>query len=94
MGQRANSGRNATLDEQKRRAAGRRERSPEREAIADASNRKPAKGKTGGAFGTGAKRPRRGTAVSQGAGGGGSAQSAARGSVLSVGRSTKRARKR
>jgi hypothetical protein len=57
MAQRANNrGRNATLDEKKRRAAGRKERTPEREAIRDPSGRRPTKGKTGGAFGSAAKK--------------------------------------
>jgi hypothetical protein len=54
MGQQANNGgRHAELDEKKLRAAGRRERSPERQAIADQFDEKPAKGATGGAFGPG-----------------------------------------
>jgi len=48
MGQANNSKRNATLDERKRRAAGRDDPGkPERDAILDA----PARGQTGGAFG-------------------------------------------
>jgi len=75
MAQQANNrGRNATLDEKKRRAAGRKEHTPEREAISDQSNRKPMKGQTGGA--------------------GGPAPRASRESALTVGRSTRRARKR
>ena len=54
MGQQANNrGRNAELDEKKSRAAGRRGRSPQRQAIADQFDEKPAKGTTGGAHGRG-----------------------------------------
>lgn len=54
MGQRANSGRNATLDEKKRRAAGRsKQESPQRRQVRDARSEDFAKGKTAGAFGKG-----------------------------------------
>ena len=48
MGQAANSNRNASLDDQKARAAG---RNTERKAIREAVNPPTMKGKTGGAFG-------------------------------------------
>lgn len=52
MGQAANTGRRAELDDRKRRAAGRsNERSPEIEQIRDFQQPLLAKGATGGAFG-------------------------------------------
>jgi len=52
MGQLANSGRNASLDQKKRRAAGRDgTNSPEIEAIKDAVGLTRQKGRAGGAFG-------------------------------------------
>ena len=55
MGQRADSNRNASLDDQKSRAAGRRGRTGQNKAgqgqIRDAAAAQPMKGKTGGAFG-------------------------------------------
>ena len=55
MGQAANSGRNATLDDQKARAAGRMGRqgqhSPERESIRDAQGATSTRGRIDGAFG-------------------------------------------
>ncbi len=55
MGQMSDSGRNASLDEQKKGAAGRRGRTgqadPSRQQIKDPQNMEPAKGKTGGALG-------------------------------------------
>ena len=47
MGQRANSGRNAALDDKKERAAGRDQNSPEQQAITDRQPTPP----VGGAFG-------------------------------------------
>jgi hypothetical protein len=76
MGQRANSGRHASLDEKKERMAGRRGRTgqsaPGAEAIRDAGSPVPMKGKTAGAHGRD-DHPNRGAggAISQGAGGGG-----------------------
>jgi len=58
MGQRADTKRNADLDEKKERAAGRGGRTgqsaPGRQEIRDAADPLPAKGKTGGANGSGA----------------------------------------
>jgi hypothetical protein len=50
MGQAGNSNRRASLDEQKERAAGRRN---ERELIKQAVQPRDMKGRTGGAFGAG-----------------------------------------
>jgi len=61
MGQQANSGRQATLDEKKRRAAGRKQNEPETRQI---QNREAPPG-AGGAFGKGGmanRPPRRGGA--------------------------------
>lgn len=53
MGQSANTGRRAELDNRKRRAAGRtNDRNPEIEQIRDFEQPQPAKGATGGAFGS------------------------------------------
>lgn len=64
MGQQANSHRNAKLDEQKARAAGRRGRTgqnaPGRKAILDAASPVPAKGQTGGVTGQSRSAQRRG----------------------------------
>ena len=82
MGQARNSGRNATLDEKKQRAAGRRkQRGPEREMIADWQKPLAAKGKTGGASGRGGVANRRAAPLAKSA-------------SFMVGRSTKPARKR
>ena len=51
MGQARNSGRRASLDDQKRRAAGREQNMPESRAIRDAYTELPARGRAGGAFG-------------------------------------------
>ncbi|MGB7157035.1 MAG: hypothetical protein WBD40_03145 [Tepidisphaeraceae bacterium] len=52
MGQLANSGRNPSLDDKKRRGAGRRRaNSPEVDAIKDAVGLARPKGRAGGAFG-------------------------------------------
>jgi len=59
MGQRANSGRQATLDEKKRRAAGRKQNEPEMRQIA----KREGPPKAGGAYGRGGKAGRRGGAV-------------------------------
>jgi hypothetical protein len=59
MGQQANSGRNATLDEKKERAAGRQQQhSSQAERIKDAYDENFSKGKTGGAGGQTAKADR------------------------------------
>src|SRR3982751_1964583 len=93
MGQRENSNRKAQLDEEKERGAGRRNtRSPEREAIKDAMDPVPMKGKTGGARGKDNRAERRGIgSASPGAGG---AQSRPKANSLTTGRSTRPARKR
>ena len=53
MGQSANTGRRAELDNRKRRAAGRtNDRNPEVEQIRDFEQPQRAKGATGGAFGS------------------------------------------
>lgn len=57
MGQAANSNRRASLDDQKQRAAGRRN---ERETIKDAVKPRDEKGRAGGAFGRGGKANRGG----------------------------------
>ena len=63
MGQRADSNRNAALDEQKSRAAGRRGRTGQNKAgqgqIREAAAPQPMKGKTGGAFGKAGEAERR-----------------------------------
>ena len=92
MGQAANSNRNASLDDQKTRAAG---RNTNRKAIREAVSPPPMKGKTGGAFGAEGNANRTPTGLSQGAGGGGGAQSQAKDEVRDpAGRSTRPARKR
>lgn len=55
MGQKANGGRQASLDEKKSRSAGRRNEAG-RDAILDAKDERPARGKTGGASGGGGSR--------------------------------------
>lgn len=94
MGQAANSNRNASLDEKKARARGRAgDRSPSKEAIKDAKDPQPAKGRTGGAFGKTEKINRTGI-VSQGGGGGGGSAAQARDNNLTVGTRKTPARKR
>jgi len=94
MGQRANSGRNATLDEKKRRTAGRgNTNSPERGAIKDAAGVRSGKGPVRGAFGRDGVANREASgAVKEGGGGGGGADSKSR--VADVGRSKRPAKKR
>lgn len=79
MGQRANSKRNATLDDKKRRAAGRSGEAKQSDRM-----ERPAKGRTGGASGRGKANP-------MGEGGNATRQNAR---VASVGRSTRPAKKR
>lgn len=88
MGQRANSGRNASLDDKKGRAAGRQQNSPSRKAITDREEAPP----VAGAFGKEGKANRRTGATSFIAGdtGGGSGGPA----DPKMGRSTRPARKR
>ena len=79
MGQRADSNRNAALDDQKSRAAGRRGRTGQNKAgqgqIRDAVVAHPAKGQTGGAHGKEGKAERATHSHTGGGGGGGGAQS-------------------
>ena len=94
MGQRENSNRQASLDDEKARGQGRMEdRSPEREAIKDAMDPVPMKGATGGAFGKdGHANDTRGSST-QGGGGGGGAQSPAKDNDLTTGAKHTPARK-
>lgn len=95
MGQQAqNGGRRASLDDQKRRAAGRaKQDSPERKAIKESVGLvKNQKGRAGGAFGKQGVANRRGTGGIGEGGGGGGAEAKSR--VVNVGRSTRPARKR
>ena len=73
MGQQANSKRNASLDDHKRRAAGRNNTdSPERRAIKDSVGLDKTRGAAGGAFGKQGVANRRGTGgTGEGGGGGG-----------------------
>ena len=100
MGQAANSGRQASLDEKKARAAGRRGKATRRQ-IKDSLDEQFAKGKTGGAsgkHGRGGASQRRTAGNTQGAGGGGGAGSrpkdAAVAAKTKVSRSSRPARKR
>ena len=95
MPQSRNSGRQAELDEKKRRAAGRQNsNSPERRAIRDARGELPARGKTAGAFGKQNRaNPRGGSNALTSSGGGGATGPSARAPV-SVSRSARPARKR
>lgn len=92
MGQAGNSNRKASLDDQKERAAGRRN---EREMIKQAVKPRDMKGRAGGAFGAEGKANRGGGVASQGAGGGGGGPAPARDEVTrEAGRSSRPARKR
>jgi hypothetical protein len=84
MGQQANSGRNASLDNKKARAAG-REGQEVRKQIEDAYSETGAKGRTGGAFGAGGLANDKGRVGTEGGGGGGGTQSPAKDSHLSTG---------
>lgn len=85
MGQAANTGRRAELDDRKRRAAGRlNDRSPEIEQIRDFQQPQHIRGATGGAFG------REGMSNRMG---GSDAQPQAKDSHLTTGHSSKPARK-
>ena len=78
MGQEANSGRNASLDEKKRRAAGRQGTdSPEGDAIRDFAGVERDKGRAGGAFGKDGQANREASGHLEGMGGGGADPSAA-----------------
>jgi hypothetical protein len=85
MGQQADSNRKASLDDKKERAAGREERSPQREAIKDFQQPLPAKGQTGGAHGREDEANPPGGGFTQGAGGGGGAPAPAEANHLTVG---------
>ena len=90
MGQAANSKRNASLDDQKRRAAGRQgQQSPENEAIRDFQSEQAAKGRTGGAYG----RDEVANRQARGAGEGGGSTDP-RSELPEVSRSARRTRKR
>jgi hypothetical protein len=95
MPQARNSGRRAELGEKKRRAAGRQNsNSPERRAIRDANGERPARGKTGGAFGKHNRANPRGgqdAVLSSGAGG---ATVPSQRAPVSVSRSSRGTRKR
>ena len=88
MGQRADSNRNAALDDQKSRAAGRRGRTGQNKAgqgqIRDAVAALPAKGQTGGAFGKAGKAERSTHSHTGGGGGGGGAQSQAKAAHINI----------
>lgn len=75
MGQASNSGRNASLDDRKQRAAGRQEQNnPQQQEIDDTVAPNYARGKTGGAFGeeeTPSTGRGRGSIMTGGAGDGG-----------------------
>ncbi len=101
MGQSADSGRNASLDEQKERAAGRRGRTGQheeaKEQIKDTAAEpaaQPAEGATGGAFGRDNHANRKGGVGTRGGGGGGGENSSAKANHLNVGTSKRTARKR
>jgi hypothetical protein len=96
MGQRANSGRNASLDQKKQRMAGRANtNSPERAAIRDASG--VGAGPSGpipGAFGRDGVANRRGSGAIKEGGGGGGRGAGSKSENANVGRSTRPAKKR
>ena len=95
MPQSRNSGRQAALDEKKRRAAGRQNaNSPERRAIRDAHGELPARGKTGGAFGKHNRANPRGGSDALTSSGAGGATVPSKRAPVSVSRSSRPARKR
>jgi len=96
MGQAANTGRNASLDQKKRRAAGRQKaNAPEQQAIQDFQGPGIDKGKTGGAHGRAGKaNPSGQIGAASGGGGAGSLSARAKASHLTTPRSTRPARKR
>jgi hypothetical protein len=89
MGQRANSGRNAKLDEKKSRAAGRSQNDPARKAITDRQETPP----VAGAFGREGKANRRGNRGGTMVTGDRSGSDGGR-ATENIGRSTRPARKR
>lgn len=100
MGQAANSGRNATLDSQKARAAGRMGRkgqhNPEQESIRDALGVASTRGKIDGAFGKqGRANSHKTKPAGEGSGGGGGGnEEGSTAAAHGVGRSTRPAKKR
>jgi hypothetical protein len=86
MGQRANSGRRASLDDKKERAAGRKQNNPTTQAITNRDQAPP----VAGAFGGPGRANRRGGVASFVTGD----ASGGRGGPISVGKSTRPARKR
>lgn len=95
MGQAANSGRGASLDQKKLRAAGRaREHSPEAEAIKDFQAPQSMKGRTAGAFGKYGQANHDGSVGTQGAGGGGGEPATDKGAPIDTPRSSQPARPR
>lgn len=100
MGQAANSGRQAKLDEKKSRAAGRMGRkgqhNPETESIRDALGATSTRGKIDGAFGKEGRANSHDTKpTGEGSGGGGGGnEEGSTAAAHGVGRSTKPARKR
>jgi hypothetical protein len=95
MGQSRNSGRQAQLDEKKRRAAGRNQtQGPDREAIRDAYSELPARGRTAGAFGKEGRANPRGGQTAVVSGGGGGATLPSQRTPVDVPRSRRPARKR
>jgi hypothetical protein len=89
MGQRANSGRQASLDDKKERMAGRVEQNPQLNAALDPDNSVDAKGKTPGAFGKDDHAHRNQATEGSGSGGGGGMNSQAHDSPLNTGASRK-----
>lgn len=98
MGQRSDSGRNASLDEKKSRMAGRRGRTgqsaPGRDRVKDAVDELPMKGRTGGASGRDEMANRQGGVGTRGGGGGGGESSPAAASRITTAASKRPARKR
>lgn len=94
MGQAANSNRQASLDEKKRRAAGRTTESKVLNPLRDDATEAPAKGRTGGAFGKRERANPNGGNLAAGNGGGGGYNTRDNASPQNVGTSTRPARKR
>ena len=96
MGQQANNGgRRATLDEKKKRAAGRGQNTPEREAIKDSVGLTRGKNQpVAGAHGRGGQANRKGGVGTQGGGGGGGEPTESGAAPINVGAAAKRARRR
>jgi hypothetical protein len=99
MGQQANSGRRASLDDRKERAGGRQQqRSPGARAVRDGTGGEDfAKGRTTGAFGKSNRANARGTGggpVSSGGGGGGGNTTGSSAAPMDMKRSSRPAKKR